>query len=130
MTNTSFEHLTKQIEHVIQEHIAATRRAAESAVARAFAAASVGARRSPAAAARIGRRRPATEIGLVGEQLYRAVCAKPGETMAVLAEVVGAHARQLQRPMVHLRRDGRVRSVGERHLTRYFPIAERGTKPS
>jgi hypothetical protein len=130
MTITSFEHLTKQIENVIQEHIAATRRAAESAVARALAAVGAGARRSSATAPRLGRRRAPAEIGLLGEQLYRAVCAKPGETMAVLAADVGAHARQLQRPMTHLKRDGRVRSVGQRHLTRYFPIAERATRPA
>jgi hypothetical protein len=125
MKTTNFENLTKQIEHVIQEHIAASRRAAESAIARAFGAASAGARRSTATAPHIGRRRAPAEIGQLGEQLFRAVCAKPGETMAVLAVDVGAHPRQLNRPMAHLKRDGRVRSVGQRHLTRYFPIAER-----
>jgi hypothetical protein len=128
MKTTRFESLTNEIEHVIQEHIAASRRAAESAIARAFATASAGARRLPATAPHMGRRRAPAEIGQLGEQLFHAMCAKPGETMAVLAVDVGAHARQLNRPMAHLRRDGRVRSVGQRHLTRYFPIAERPTK--
>jgi hypothetical protein len=128
MKITNFESLTQEIEHVIQEHIAASRRAAESAIARAFGAASAGARRSTATSPSIGRRRASAEIGQLGEQLFLAVCAKPGESMAVLATVVGAHPRQLNRPMTHLKRDGRVRSVGQRHLTRYFPIAERPTR--
>jgi hypothetical protein len=55
--------------------------------------------------------------------VYRAVCAKPGETMAVLAPMVGASAREVHRPMTLLRRAGRVRAVGTRHTTRYFPMA-------
>jgi hypothetical protein len=58
------------------------------------------------------------------ERLYRAVCAHPGETMAVLAQAVGATARELNRPATLLRRDGRVRSVGQRSSTRYFPMGE------
>jgi hypothetical protein len=42
--------------------------------------------------------------------------------MAVLAPVVGASPRELGRPMAVLKAAGRVRSVGQRHMTRYFPM--------
>lgn len=130
MSTTNFEHLTKQIERVVQEHMASSQRAAEDAVAHAFAAAVGRARRvqplsQPGAG---GRRRTAAEIAARAEQLYHAVCAKPGETMAVLAASVGAPARELERPMACLRRNGRVRSAGLRHLTRYFPMADKSAK--
>lgn len=39
----------------------------------------------------------------------------------VIGPAVGAPARTLHRPMMLLKRAGRVRSVGTRHATRYFP---------
>jgi hypothetical protein len=42
-----------------------------------------------------------------------------------LAEDMGASTGTLQRPMTKLRAEGRVRSVGERHLMRYFPAVVR-----
>jgi hypothetical protein len=71
----------------------------------------------------VGTKRPSADIAALGERLYRAVCAKPGETMGVLAPMLGASWRELNRPMMQLRRAGRVRSVGARHMTRYFPMA-------
>jgi hypothetical protein len=45
--------------------------------------------------------------------------------MVALAEKMGAEARVLQRPMARLRSTGRVRSLGQRHLTRYYPAVAR-----
>lgn len=45
--------------------------------------------------------------------------------MAVLAPRVGATPRELNRPALLLRRTGRVRSVGQRQATRYFPMASK-----
>ncbi len=59
----------------------------------------------------------------LSERLYEAVCANPGALMSVLAAQVGATARALHRPAMVLKRAGRVRSVGQRQLTRYFPMA-------
>jgi hypothetical protein len=42
--------------------------------------------------------------------------------MALLAREVGATAEELYRPMTNLKRAGRIRSVGQRHATRYFPL--------
>jgi hypothetical protein len=70
-----------------------------------------------------GRRRGRAALAELSEQLYRAVSAKPGEGMAVLAVELSATVKELHRPMALLKRDGRVRSVGQRHLTRYYPMA-------
>jgi hypothetical protein len=42
--------------------------------------------------------------------------------MTVLAGDLGASARQLNRPMTQLKRLGRIRGIGQRHQTRYFPL--------
>jgi hypothetical protein len=125
MSNTnSAQDLGQRIEQLIQEHLAASRVFAQEAVARGFAEAS----RPPSGPARRtksspGKKRPSADIAALGEQFYRAVCAKPGETMTVLGVEVGASARELHRSVTLLRRANRVRSVGSRHLTRYFPLA-------
>jgi hypothetical protein len=60
-------------------------------------------------------------LSALGERLHEAVCAHPGETMSVLAPALGKTPRELSRPMMALKRTGRVRSVGQRDRTRYFP---------
>lgn len=129
MNTASNQDLGKRIEQLVDEHIAASRRAAREAIERAF---SLAAHRAPsvksprpAATGRMRIRRPPEEVAALGERLYQAVCAKPGEGMIVLAAQVGASVRELHRPMTLLKRAGRVRSVGARHLTRYFPMANR-----
>jgi len=126
MTNTNGnEDLGKRIERLVAEHISASRKAAENAVERAFASAAS----TPAVASRraksteVGKRRASGDLAALGERFYRAVCAKPGQTMTVLAPEVGASARELHRPIMLLRRAGRVRAVGHRSSTRYFPLA-------
>ena len=125
MSNTnSAQDLGQRIEQLIQEHLAASRVLAQQAVARGFAEAS----RPPSGPAQRtksspGKKRPSADIAALGEQFYRAVCARPGETMTVLRAEVGASARELHRSVTLLRRAKRVRSVGTRHLTRYFPLA-------
>jgi hypothetical protein len=121
---TSNEELGERIERLVQEHIATTRRAAQEAVERAFGSAThapARARREVRASA-VGKRRTPVEMAALAEQILHAVCANPGETIAVIAAQVGASARELHRPMSLLRREGRVRSVGARSSTRYFPM--------
>lgn len=136
MTNpTNPQDLCDGIEHLVQAYISATRAAAQAAVDRAFATASaVGAiyrrQRAPAVRSRPGVRRGPEEIGELSERLYEAVCKMPGETMTVLAPVVGATVRELHRPMTRLKRADRIRSVGTRHAARYFPMASEGQRPS
>jgi hypothetical protein len=70
----------------------------------------------------MSRRRPPTEVAGLAEQLYAAVRANPGEQMIVFARQLGQTPRALNRPMLLLKTAGRVRSAGQRHLTRYFPM--------
>jgi len=121
MTN-SLVNLQEQIERLVREHLAAQRRAATAAVERAFASAAAPGR-APASRSRSGRRRVSTEVSGLAQRLYEAVRAHPGETIAVIAAEVGEPPRALHLPMVHLKREGRVRSAGQRRLTRYFPMS-------
>ena len=128
MVNTaSNEQLAERIEQLVRAHIAETRRAAQWAVERAFASAEVAppkaARSAVAPKRRFGGRRLRGELEAMGERLYGAVCAHPGEGMTVLAAEIGVSVRELNRPMTRLKSEGRIRSVGERHQTRYFPMA-------
>jgi hypothetical protein len=132
MTNTSGsleEKIRIAVERLVREHLAVLEAAASAAVREGFRraarptstpreGASAGRRRSPS------RRRPRAEVAELEERLYRAVCAHPGETMAVIAQAAGATARELNRPAIVLRREGRVRSVGHRGSTRCFPMGE------
>jgi hypothetical protein len=124
-TTTSFQNLSRQIEQVIQEHIAASYKAAAAAVEEAFASAPSARGAAPRVlrAEQSAQRRGRTEIAALGERFRQVVCARPGETMTVLSAEVGASARELSRPVSQLKRAGQIRSVGERHLTRYFPLA-------
>lgn len=119
--------LSEQIEQLVRAHIEAIRREANEAVTRAFASAFVAPRASaaPRPTRTMGRRRGAAALSALGERLYEAVRAQPGETMAVLAPELGCSPRELHRPMAALKRAGRVRSVGQRHQTRYYPTAVR-----
>ncbi len=123
---TGIGELSEKVEQVVREYIEASRSAATVALERAFGAAAMRTgiaappqTRAPRAKANI--RRPPTEVAALGERFYDAVCGNPGETMVVLAAKIGASARELNRPMSLLKRTGRVRTVGQRHLTRYFP---------
>ena len=123
MTKT-IEHLQSQIEQLVRAHIASQRSAATAAVERAFNSLAAPTstrptRRSPE------RRRPPTEVAGLAEQLYAAVRANPGELMSVIAGQIGQTPRALNRPMLHLKRAGRVRSAGQRSLTRYFPMSSK-----
>jgi hypothetical protein len=124
---TTIQELSEQIETLVREHVEACRRAAAAAVERAFASSSARARSVPAPTRMrtTGRRRATTEVVALGERLYEAVRAQPGETMAVLAPKLGKTPRELHRPMMVLKRAGRVRAVGQRHQTRYFPAVVR-----
>ena len=121
MTKTN-EDLGKQIEALVAEHVAATRRLAREAVERAFGvgvkADSVRAVKAPGGK----KRRASADLAALGECFYRTLCARPGETMTVLAAEVGVSARELHRAVARLKQVGRVRTVGERSATRYFPL--------
>jgi hypothetical protein len=70
------------------------------------------------------KRRNGEEVAALGERLLAAVKATPGETMTTLAPQIGATPRELQLPAARLKRAGRLRSVGQRQYTKYFPATE------
>jgi hypothetical protein len=131
---TNHDDLAESIERLVREYMSTIRVAAQAAVERAIAtgiSGGVAAGAKPRASAacgtprRTGMRRASGEIGALSERLYEALFRTPGETMTVLAPMVGATARELHRPMTLLKRAGRIRSVGTRHATRYFPMVQR-----
>ncbi len=120
------DQLTQKIEEVVLEHLAATERAATEAITRAFATRRPSAARpasTPSERTSTRRRRSASELSALCEQLCHAVNEAPGETMAVLARGLGHPPRELNRPMDRLRQQGRVRSAGQKSLTRYYPLS-------
>ena len=142
MSKTRSDDLERQIEALVREHVATLRRKAEAAVLRAFSQTAAPMPRSrgqtmgpaPAACATGRAPRPCGApplprvLSATAERLYAAVCAHPGEGMSTLAAALGMTARQLKRPMRQLRQAGRIRSVGQRQATRYFPRAQRATE--
>jgi hypothetical protein len=125
--------LATQIEALVRNHIESTRKAATAAVERAFSATPPASDRSVASAARrkprakAAPRRAVEDVLALAERFYEALCRNPGETMETLAPQVGAPARALRVAVARLERAGRVRSVGQRRFTRYFPMTSTGT---
>lgn len=75
-------------------------------------------------------RRAPEELVALGEQFYAVLCQRPGETMTTLAPQVGVAPRVLQVAVARLRRDGRVRVIGKKQHTRYYPMATSPTAPT
>jgi len=142
MTKTThavdFPDFNQQLKKLVKEHIAACRTAMLTAVEQAFPASvfppAKTTRRTRGAGKRARgtsprlvkplTRRTQAEMAAVNERLYQLVCAKPGESKATLAAEMGMSASELNRPMSHLKNVGTVRTVGQRHLTRYFPLVD------
>lgn len=130
---TATDTLAIEIEAAVQLIVAATQRAAVAAIQEAFKGSrrpevpSVLKREQPTGqrgGSDTVRRRSTEEINKLAQDLYDSVCAKPGETMAVLAQEMGTAPRLLQPAVARLKAEGRIRAVGHRHLTRYFPLPQ------
>jgi len=128
---TANQELAEQIEELVRNHIAASRAAAATAMERAFGA--TGATRSAGdhaqgatgmkrTRAKPAPRRGVEEVAALEDQFYAVVCRNPGETMVTLAPQVGASPRALHVAVARLKQAGRVRAVGQRQFTRYFPM--------
>jgi hypothetical protein len=126
---TTNDELAEQIERLVRGHLAALHTAVAGAVARVFSATSTAAGGPPpqrtrvaSARAKPAPRRAVEEVVALAEAFYAALRRSPGETMATLAAQVGASPRALQVAVARLKRAGRVRAVGQRQFTRYFPM--------
>lgn len=126
------EELATSIESLVASYMDEVRLAAQRAVERSLSRAMMG--KGPSKAGRprrappssTAKRRTASEIDEVCAALCKLVRARPGESMASLADEMGVPASALWRPMAQLRAEGQVRTVGQRHLTRYFPAVVKG----
>ena len=117
--------LAEQIEKLVRDHLAASRAAVASAVARAFAATNATEGHAIVTnrkRAKPAPRRAAEEVTAMAEKFYSALCRSPGETMATLAPQIGDSPRALHLAVAKLKRAGQVRAVGQRQFTRYFPM--------
>ena len=74
-------------------------------------------------------RRTGEEIAALEKQLLDAVWTTPGEPMSALAPRIGVSPSTLQVPVARLKAAGRLKTVGTRQFTRYFPT-ERGGQSS
>ena len=116
------EQLAHSIEELVSTFVAETRRAVAETVDRSLSVTST--KRSPSRGRgprRTGKRRSAEDLSKLCDTLYTLVCAQPGESMTVFSDEIGLSVRDLHRPMSKLKDDGRIRSVGERYMARYFP---------
>ena len=125
--NSTLE-LGDAIESLVASYMNSVRDCAQQAVKRALAnpvaprrRSSRGARAPTTTSRATTAHRTATELSEVCDALCERVRAQPGASMVELAEQVGASIRSLQCPMAKLKAAGRVRSVGQRHLMRYYP---------
>jgi hypothetical protein len=121
---STIEQLSQRIEAVVAEHLEAQRLAAEVAVRRAFGLTALrpakrGLKRQSTKAE---NRRGASVLAMLRERALRAVLAKPGETMRVIAAEAKSSAGELQFPMRQLRKARQVRSAGQGVTTRYYPL--------
>jgi hypothetical protein len=124
---TTNHELADQIEQLVRRHIEVTRTAATAAVERAFEDAGPSPSSRPTTSGRRQRtkwapKRPTAELAALGERFYEVLCRSPGSTMATLAPQVGTTPRVLQVAVARLKRARRVRAVGQRQHTRYFPM--------
>ncbi len=131
METASIQNLEREIERLVGEHMVAHEIAVVAAVQRAFAAARQAshqpAQKHKTAKAKprkiTSQRRSTQQISELAERLYMVVCENPGESMKSLTSVIGGKASEWSKPMAALKKAGKVRSVGERQYTRYFPMA-------
>ena len=128
------QQLADAIETVVASYLDEVRRTVQHAVERSLS--------STAATTRPGRsrvdrstqqlstktRRSAGALDQLCDTLYECVCARPGESSAMLADELGCTVRDLQRPMAKLKAQGRIRCAGQRNLMRYFPAVMRASK--
>ena len=121
------QQLSREIESAVERIVAASRAAALAAVERAFAqpassSKNVAIKRGRETKQRSAPKRSREEIVALGEEFIGVVVETPGETMTVLAPKIGRTPRELQRPVQYLRAQGRLKTIGERHHTQYFPV--------
>jgi hypothetical protein len=129
------QRLEAEMAKAISLIVAASHAAAREALDEAFGVTRHGGERKAAGGAQRQRsprgpsspRRTGTEVAALEKKLLDAVWATPGEAMSALAPRIGASPSTLQVPVARLKAAGRLKTVGARQFTRYFPT-ERGAE--
>lgn len=126
-TPKSPEQLTAQIKAIVDNYLRESESAAVEAVIAAFSMSS-SAQNKPvktkpvsSARPRKNRWRRSEQLAELTEKLDAAIATQPGESMTLFAAQLGVSVRELHGPMTKLKKANRIRSVGERNRTRYFP---------
>jgi hypothetical protein len=130
MTALDISTIEASVEALIQQQVAAYEAQLREALARTLATPRGGSSRRAASAPKAARKRSAVptrrrapeELEALVERFFAAVEAAPGETMMTHAAKLGLRTRELEQPLLRLRQAGRIRSVGERNRTRYYPM--------
>ena len=122
------EALATQIEALVAGYVDEVRRYARQAVERGLSPASGSTSKPSKSSTKRKRtfngRRSLAELETLSEALCVLIHEQPGESMVTLAAELGASSGALHRPMTMLKRAGRIRSVGARQWTRYFPTVD------
>lgn len=115
---------------MVAAYLADAERVAQAALGRAFSARPSepvkGSRHRTASTRRRQQnpRRSAQKLTDLAERLAAAITQQPGGSMASFAQQLDVSVRDLHRPMTALKEQGRIRSIGQRRMTRYFPAAD------
>ena len=129
------QQLAQAIEDLVSSYIDEGSRSAAMAVKRSFSkSVATGARSArgrltnPDKVSEPRKRRSAEELAELCERLYKMICTHPGESMSLFASELDLSVRDLQKPTSKLKAAGRIRSAGERNMTRYFPTVGRRSR--
>lgn len=122
--------LYEEIEFAVTQLLNASQSAAHAIIDEAFNENGKSKRRCPTKRSKrdksrnVGRHRNSAEIDKLGERFIEMVVEEPGQTMGVLAPKCEATARELYTPIIKLKAKGKIKTVGHRQLTRYFPVVD------
>ena len=124
---TPEQKLQSQIQRAVQDYLQATQDIAIATVQRAFAISSrpnrartVQQGRSRSSASKGQKRNPAVLQALTA-QLQELIQQQPGLTMQALAQKMEQSTTDLSVPANRLKRQGIIKTVGQRNQTAYFP---------
>jgi len=133
ITNLDITTIEASIEALIRQQVAAFEAQLRETLGRRLSAAgkppsgrkATRSKRSRKRASAPVPRRSTEELKILADQFFDAVVKAPGETMATLAAGLGLRGKELERPVSRLKREGRIKTVGERNRTRYYPLTPR-----
>ena len=128
------ELIEAEVSIAVERIVRLSRGAAIAAFERQFSArtavAGLGAPPEPSPPPKANRNRPGSprrsraEIAALSSRFLEVVRSEPGQPMSVLAPRIGVSASELQVPVARLKIAKKVKTVGRRHMTCYFPVSD------